>query len=162
MTDKANVKRRGPIALGEIVGGVLRPVTARRGFATADLVAAWPEVVGARFADITRPERIAWPRGSDKTEGAVLHLRVQGPQAILVQHELGQIAERVNAFLGYAAIARIRLMQAPVATPQARTAAGPSPNRADDAHLDATLSGVSDDALRAALDRLGRGVLSRR
>ena len=155
--------RRGPVALGELVGRVLDPVTARRGFATADLIAAWPEIVGARYADCTRPERIVWPRGEDATgAGGVLHLKVEGPRAILVQHELGQIIERINGYLGYAAIAKVRLVQAPVGSPRPRTQGDRPLDAEDEARLGEAISGVEDDGLRAALDRLGRGVLSRR
>lgn len=149
--------------LAELIGRVLDPVTARRGFATADLIAAWPEIVGARYAECTRPEKIAWPRGAAAAgDGGVLRLRVDGPRAILIQHELDQIIERINGFLGHAAIAGIRLVQAPVAAPRPRTRGEPSLDGAEEARLGAAISGVEDDGLRAALDRLGRGVLSHR
>jgi hypothetical protein len=89
-------------------------------------------------------------------------MRVDGPRAILVQHELGQIIERVNAFLGYAAIARIRLVQAPVRSPRDGVAAPRSLGSEEAARLNAVVSAVEDNALKAALGRLGRGVLARR
>src|SRR6185295_19195441 len=93
-------RRRGPVMLAELVGKVIDPGTKRRGFGTTDLIAAWPEVVGPRYADCTRPEKIVWPKSEDM-EGApaLLVLRVDGPRAIFVQHEAAQIVERVNAFL---------------------------------------------------------------
>lgn len=150
--------------LAELVGRILDPVTKKRGFGTTDVIAAWPEIVGQRFADCTRPEKIIWPRGEDM-EGApaLLVLRVDGPRAIFVQHEAAQIIERVNAFLGYGAIGHIRIIQAPVK--------GADPAEATrDEHLDPeaetrlaeTIATVTDEGLRAALDRLGRGVLSDR
>jgi hypothetical protein len=153
--------RRGPVALSELVGKAIGPLAMRRGFATADLIAAWPGIVGARFADCTRPEKIAWPKGeADEWRSAVLVVKVDGPRAIFFQHEAGQVIERVNAFLGYAAIGRIRIVQAPVAAiagaPQSVAAAL---DTEDEARLGRTLSGVDNDQLRAALDRLGRGVL---
>jgi hypothetical protein len=163
MTDATDKRRRrGPVMLAELVGRVLDPATARRGFATADLIAAWPEIVGARYADCTRPEKIVWPRGKDATgDAGTLHLRVDGPRAILIQHELDQIIERINRFLGYAAIAKVRLVQAPVQSPGPGRR-GERPLAAEEeARLGAAISGVEDDGLKAALDRLGRGVLSR-
>ena len=61
-------RRRGPIPLSELVGKIVAPVTAKRGFAAADLVAAWPDIAGSRFADCTRPEKIVWPRGEARSE----------------------------------------------------------------------------------------------
>lgn len=154
-------QRRGPVALGELVGKVIDPVTRRRGFLTTDLIAAWPEIVGARFADCTRPEKIVWPRG-EEMEGApaLLVIRVDGPRAIFVQHEAGQIVERVNAFLGYGAIGHLRIIQAPVSGKLTAAAPEKALSAAAEAKLAATLRPVDDDGLRAALDRLGRGVLA--
>lgn len=154
-------RRRGAIAIAELVGKVLDPVTKRRGFATTDLIAAWPQIVGPRYADCTRPEKILWPKGDDM-EGApaLLVLRVDGPRAIFVQHEAGQIIERVNAFLGYGAIGHLRIIQAPVSGGAAPVAPAPKAiAAADEARLEATVSTVDNENLRAALERLGRGVL---
>jgi hypothetical protein len=159
--DKA--ARRGPMILAELVGRVLDPVSGRRGFATADLIAAWPDIVGAKYAECTRPKKIVWPRDEDASaDGGVLHLTVDGPRAVLIQHELGQIIERINAFLGYAAIARIRIVQGTVATRRERREEAAPLDSAAEARLGAAVAGVEDDGLRAALARLGRGVLQRR
>ena len=42
---------------------------------------------------------------------------MDGPAAVLFQHEAGQIVERTNAFLGYAAVGQIRIVQGPVGAP---------------------------------------------
>jgi hypothetical protein len=148
-------------ALSELVAGVLEPVSAKRSAVAASLATAWPELVGPRYADCTFPEKIDWPRGEDSGGGGVLRVRADGPRTVLLQHELGQLAERVNAYLGYGAIARIRLVQGPVPRRAAKTA--PSEPRAiDETRLAETVAPVSDDALRAALARLGRGVLAGR
>lgn len=158
-------RRKGARRLAELVGPVIDPVVAKRGFASADLIALWPEIVGPAHAAYTEPERIVWPRERDADgEGrpGVLFLRVEGPRAIFVQHELPQIVERINAFFGYAAVGQVRIVQAPVTAraPSARTEAPLAPS--DEAALSARLDAVDDDRLRAALDRLGRGVLGSR
>jgi hypothetical protein len=164
MTDSGTGKRRrGVVALSELVGHVLEPVTARRGFATAELIAAWPAIAGPSYADCTQPEKIVWPRQTNDGGPApgVLYLRVDGPRAILVQHELGQIIERVNAFLGYGAIAQARIVQGPVRRGAHKAPSSPAPlDRESETALLSTLAGVGDGDLRAALDRLGRAVLA--
>ncbi len=119
-----NKRPRGAVSLGELVGQAIAPVTARRGFATADLVAAWPEIAGPLYADCTSLDKISWPRRDAEGEppAGVLFLKVDGPRAILVQHDLPQILERVNAFFGYRAIGRIRIIQSPVAEARAEPA----------------------------------------
>jgi hypothetical protein len=162
--DKANDRsaRKGAVALGALVGAIIDPVTRRRGFATADLIAAWPEIAGGRWADCTRPEKITWPRAEDGGP-AMLTVRVEGPQAVFLQHEATQIIERVNAFLGYGAIGRLRIVQAPI-TPLKATAAAATRalSASEEAELGARVAEVDGGPLRAALQRLGRGVLSER
>ena len=156
-------RRKGAVALGELVGPIIDPVIARRGFATADLLAAWPEIVGPAHADCTAPERIVWPRAkAGESPPGVLFLRVDGPRAIFVQHELPQIIERINAFFGYAAIGQVRIVQAPVAVKPAAPEAPARLAPAAEAALENRLTTVEADRLRAALARLGRGVLGAR
>jgi hypothetical protein len=158
-------RRRGPVPLAELVGKVVDPVIAKRGFAGADLIAAWPAIVGQAYADFTQPERILWPRTPEGAEPApgVLFLKVDGPRAIFLQHELPQIRERINAFLGYAVIGQIRIAQGPVATRGRPVKRAPAPLSATaEADLAKAVDGIVDGKLRSALDRLGRGVLAER
>jgi hypothetical protein len=150
-------QRRKLSTLAEAVAGVLAPVSQRRGFAVADLAAAWPEVVGARYADCTYPEKIDWPRAADKAAGGVLRMCVEGPRAVLVQHELGQLLERVNGYLGHGTIGRIRLVQGTVPR---RKPPAPPPRAADEGKVAQAVAAVDDDALREALARLGRGIFA--
>lgn len=153
-------RRRGPIKLAELVGKIIDPVTARRGFATSQLIAAWPEIVGARNAAVSRPERIVWPKGTaQEGKPALLVLRVEGPRAVFIQHESGQIVERVNAFLGYSAIGQIRIVQAPLGGGRAETRPRPqSVTPAEEAEIAKAVADVENEGLRGALARLGRSV----
>jgi hypothetical protein len=156
--------KRGAHAIAELVGRVIDPLTRKRGFVTSGLLSSWPEIVGPRFAAITRPAKVTWPRGS-ANEGAagVLTLDVEGPSAILVQHEIGQILERVNAFLGYRAIAQIRIVQAPVPSGKRRRRPAETVLAAEESgRIASATAAVDNDELRAALERLGRGVVGSR
>jgi hypothetical protein len=157
---KPHVKQsRGTRPLSELVAGVLAPMADRRGYLLANLKAAWPEIAGARYAACTEPERIDWPRAGDAVSG-VLRIRADGPKAVLLQHELDQLVERVNAFVGYGAIRGIRLVQGPVARRPRPPL--PQPPAVDETRLAAAVGGVSDEPLTAALARLGRGVFAKR
>ena len=156
--------RRGPRLLADLAGRIINPVAAKRGFATSDLIAAWPDIIGQRFAGSTRPERITWPPQDPDAPG-VLVLKVDGPTAVLIQHELDQVVERVNDFMGYRAVGRVRLVQGPVGPAGAATPGTvEQPTLAEDrqAELDQALSDVEPESeLRRALNRLGRGVFDR-
>jgi len=157
-------KWKGTLHLGEIVARVIEPVTARRGFARADLLAIWPEIAGAMHASCTVPEKIVWPRHGDGEEHAagLLVIRADGPRAIFLQHELPQIIERVNAFFGYRAIANARIVQGPIRRARPESPAPAAVDEATDRRVAAEVAGVPDDGLRAALHRLGLGVFTQR
>ena len=162
MADSDKKRRsRGAVPISALVGRVINPVARKRGFAAADLIAAWADVIGAELAECTRPEKIVWPRGEANADRpGVLTLKVEGPRAVIVQHQLEQVVERVNAFFGYAAVGHVRIVQAPLGGPRKPPAAVERPLAPEDeARLRTATSGVDDPALREALDRLGRGVL---
>jgi hypothetical protein len=157
------ISKRGAVAIAEIVGKTLDPITAKRGFAASQLTAAWAEIVGQRYADCSLPEKIVWPRGAaNEGRSGMLVVRIDGPRALLFQHELPQVIERVNATLGHGTIDRIRIVQAPVQP----ASGGVKPMRPLDAQEESQLAdlvgGVDSADLRGALERLGRGILARR
>jgi hypothetical protein len=162
-------RRRGrPTALADLVSGQLKPALRRRGFASADLFLHWADIVGPTFAGATRPERLSWPKrledgGEEGFAPAVLTVACEGARALLLQHEAPRLVERLNAFLGYGAIGRLRIVQKPVPRlerPRGRPAAPLGAGA--EARLSRILDGIDDPELRAVLEKLGRGVLSGR
>ena len=139
---------------------VTEPIRKKRGLAEAALISQWSDIIGTALAAECVPLRIA--RGADGT-GGTLHIRVSGALALELQHLQPQVIERINGYFGYQAIARIALQQGPIAARQkpARKPA-PSPSREDTAALTAQLEGIGDEALRDALESLGRGVFGRK
>ncbi|MBK5926271.1 DUF721 domain-containing protein [Rhodobaculum claviforme] len=140
----------------------------KRGFAVARLITHWDEIVGPDTARMARPVRLGWARGQRSSGlGATLTLAVPGPAAPMVQMLAPRIIARVNAALGFAAVARVALAQgaeAPPAHAGLAEDAAPFTPRADPALAQracAVADGVRDPALRSALEALGRSVLSR-
>jgi hypothetical protein len=86
-----------------------------------------------------------------------LVLRVQGPAAIEIQHLSNVILERVNGFLGWRAIGRLALRQAPLLRRPKRPPPRPI-NEESARRIAATLSTIADEGLRAALGRLGAAI----
>jgi len=151
--------RKYPRPLADLVGRSLGDVFAKQGFASGELVTHWPEIAGEEIAALAEPIKLQWPRGdhADAQEPATLVLRVEGPAAIEIQHLATVILERVNRFLGYRAVAKLALRQAPLArrsVPKARRA----PDADAAARIADGLAGFDDADLRAALARLGAAV----
>jgi hypothetical protein len=145
--------------LADLLGPCLVAAFKRHGFASTEIVTHWDDIVGAEIATHAEPIKITWPRRSDvdDPEPATLVLRCQGPAAIEIQHLAGVIVERVNQFLGWRAIDRIALRQAPL-TRRARPKPPPAPDPEEARRIANTLTDVDDEALRAALGRLGAAV----
>lgn len=157
---------RNPVAVSDLAGGVLDPVLQKRAGMSVALLQSWEEIAGPRLAASTRPERIAWPRRrheDDPFEPATLIIACEGAAALRLQHETSEIIARVNGFLGFSAIGRVRIVQKPVATSGPRARPRPRPlSREENTRLARVVDGVEDEGLRAALERLGRSVLGSR
>ena len=157
---------KGPGAADERPrGGAARSVSAmlpdagraafrRFGFVQSSVVSRWREIVGERYAGVSAPESIRFPHG--KREGGVLTLVVEGAYAPTMQHVAPVIAERVNRFFGYEAVARISFRQGSVAKTIKRPA--PPSLRPLPAELGDSLRTIADPELRACLEGLARGV----
>jgi hypothetical protein len=152
--------RSFPRPLSDLVGRCLGDVFAKQGFAGAELVTHWPDIVGPEIAAFAEPLKMQWPRGSaqDAPEPATLVLRAEGPAAIEVQHLSGAIIDRVNQFFGWRAVGRISLRQAPLAGKQPAQPARPQIDPARAAAEEERLRDIADAGLRTALGRLGAAV----
>ena len=161
-------KRRfgNPVPVSDLATQILDPVLRKRAGISIGLVQSWEEIAGPRLAGHSRPEKIQWPRRmheDDPFEPAVLVIACEGMAALHLQHETGEIINRVNAFLGFTAIGRIRIVQKPVTTDKGR----PKPTfrpltAAEQTKLSSTVELIEDDGLRASLERLGATILGER
>ncbi|MBZ0149554.1 MAG: DciA family protein, partial [Pseudorhodoplanes sp.] len=70
--------------LADLANPLLAGSFARQGFASAELVTRWPDIVGAEIAQHAEPLKMQWPRTPDgeTPEPGTLMLRVEGPAAI--------------------------------------------------------------------------------
>ncbi|MBC8158753.1 MAG: DUF721 domain-containing protein [Alphaproteobacteria bacterium] len=170
MTKDANKTRTGfrsrrragaPKALGVAVEKITKPLFGKRGLADGAIVRNWPSIVGAAFAKVTAPEKLAFPGG--ERSGGTLHLRVaSGAIATQIQHDEPVILERINGYFGYRAVARLSMKQAPVTAPNQIEFEAPAEiSPEDEKEINNSLSSVGDDDLRDALQSLGRSVKAR-
>ena len=153
-------ERRGSMrAIAAEVPKIAGPVLGKRGFAEAQLVAQWAAIIGEDMAAGASPEKLSFARG-ERRDGT-LHLRVAPGFAPEIQHREPVLLERINAFFGYRAVARLTLKQGPPSRP----AEPPAPRlRALEGHeirqLDRGLADIEDPTLRDALRRLGAAVIA--
>ncbi len=152
----------GPRSLAQLVPRLARAAIGKRGFAEAGLVADWPAIAGAEIALHAQPERLEFPRG-ERIEGT-LHLRVEGAWALAFQHLEPQLVERINAYFGYRALARLKLHQGPLSTRRQPARAAPhraaEPDPTAKERLALELASIESPALREAMARLGLALLA--
>lgn len=160
--NKPDTRSKYARPLADLVGPCLVAAFKRHGFASAEIVTHWDDIVGAEIAAHAEPIRITWPRQNDRgddeaPEPATLVLRCQGPAAIEIQHQKSRIIERINSFLGWRAIGDVAIRQAPLTRrPKPRPPAPPDP--AEVRRIAASMTGIADAKLRTALGRLGAAV----
>ena len=157
-------RRAAPVA-GRALTGLLKSLDERFGKGSEGLKARWREIVGDALAQRTEPIKLSKGQAG---AGAALELKVDGPAAALIQHQAPEILARVNLFLGEGAVERLRIVQGVVRRPAAEAAAKAAQARrrraqpldaAVEAELEQSLARGQDEALNAALRRLGREVL---
>ena len=152
-------KRSHPKPLADLVTLCVANVFARQGFTSCEIVTHWDDIVGMEIAALAEPVRMQWIRSRDPDESppATLVLRVEGPAALEIQHMARVIIERVNGYVGWRAVDRISLRQAPLT----RRRRPPPRSRIDEAKAKALageMTGIADDGLRTALGRLAAAV----
>ena len=149
--------RGGPAkAISDLMPQIGRPAFRRFGFVQSSIVSRWPEIVGEAHARVCSPEMIRFPYG-EKSDG-ILELVVLPAHAPLIQQVLTEIAERVNVFFGYRAVARIKLRQGAVKPPPGREARTPPSLKPIPMELGDSLRDIGDPELRAVLESLARGL----
>ena len=166
-TWQGKAPRRNPVPVSDLAAAVLDPVLRKRAGISIGLVQSWEEIVGPRLAGSLAPGKdpLAAPPARGRSvsagrSGDCLRRRRRAPH---LQHETGEIIARVNAFLGFAAIGQIRIVQKPLAAavekpkPALRRCRPPRRQR-----LAGTLAEIEDEGLRAALERLGETILGSR
>ena len=150
----------GPKALAVSLGKVTAQAMDRKSLGIAGLLAEWPQVVGPEFAEIATPLRLT--RGGRAPAGGTLTLSVAPGQALALQHLEPLLIERINGYLGYGAVSRLKLVQGRYRpAPKRRPLAARNLSPEAESRLKAHLANVDDEGLRAALERLGRAVLVR-
>ncbi len=184
-------QRRGIHALASMLPRVTAPIFKKRGFAEAGILTDWPAIVGEHLARHTMPEKIAFARGARTagvlhvvTESAfapeLQHLEPQVIERIngyfgyyavgrlRIQH--GRVVRApLDSVVRAPLDGVVRAPLDPARDQAARSLSGspatPMYAETDESAVSAVrqiTTGVADEPLRAALERLGRAVRGRK
>lgn len=137
----------GPRAMSAVLPSVVRPIYRKRAPATAEVLLAWPDIVGPAIAAVTTPRKLFQ---------GTLSIACSGPVALELQHLTPYLIGRINTHLGQTAVSRLRFVQ------DLASHAAPPPPRPAPA-TDAAERAVADlpsGPVRDALRDLGAQVMS--
>ena len=162
------MRRPRPLArpLAEFLDVCLSPSLAAQGFATSDIIMSWPDIVGERLAAFTQPLKIEWKRKAPhadpeaRPDPATLVIRVESAFALELQHMAPTVIDRVNTYYGWRCIGKLVLKQGPVRRVVKKRPAAPVLSTQDREKVNAAVQPIQEEALKAALDRLGQAIVS--
>ncbi len=157
---------RGLKSIGKFAQDIGRNSFKKQGFNGLEMFKQWPFIVGNHLSQYCLPEKINWPRGSqkswgndlsyDQTPSATLVIKCLGAFALEIESNAPSIIQNANMIFGYSAIGKIKIKQSQTLILEQKPAeiVKPKPNQKV---LDATHD-IKDNRLREALDSLGAQV----
>lgn len=140
----------GPRDLAALVPRLTRPAFRKKSPDSAQILADWPIIVGPGTAGMAEPMKLS---------AGTLTLACTGPAAMELGMAAPAIMERINAHLGRIAVRKLAFVQRPPRPEPPRPkrpVPGPIPERTT-----SSLGAVPGEELRAALERLAKGVFSK-
>ena len=158
MTDKFDsnpLRSSGTPHVSRVLGRITGRTMNRRGFSDNRMLENWSVIVGPQLAAMSQPVRLSRRksgRDGEETAGGVLTVKAEGAIALEIQHLAPQIIDRLNSYYGYAAIARLNIVQGTVTvTPSPLS---PPPIK------DEEISALADDFDEIETPRLKRALAS--
>ncbi|MEA1937642.1 MAG: DciA family protein [Pseudomonadota bacterium] len=151
---------KGLADIGRLVPGLTKAALGKKGLAFGDLIARWREIVGPELGRETQPVQLSFPHGA--RNNGTLYIGVPSGLALDLAHDTPRILARINAYFGYSAVARIKLVQ--IDTTDAPAHHRPTFRRLlpdETAAIDTAVEEVTDPDLRDALARLGKTMRAR-
>jgi hypothetical protein len=146
--------------MAAIVPRTTRKALGGKGLAFGTLALDWVEIAGPDLGARTLPEKLAFPKGQRRD--ATLTVRAGSSAALEVQHMQTVLLERINTHFGYSAVARIKIIQAPLPAPKRsairRKPVGPARLEG----IAAAVASIEDETLRESLRRLGEAIAAER
>jgi hypothetical protein len=148
-----------PRTLADAVDKVARQSAGKDWGLYANLLDHWAEIVGTEYARVTTPVKISFPYQPNEAQRKNGVLTVRLPQGLAMEFSFKAdlIRQRVNAYFGYEAFARLAL-DATYFPPPPVT----GEKKVDPAALSAIkdkASTIEDGELREALEKFGEAIL---
>lgn len=158
-------KRRkfsGLATLAPEIRAITKKALGARGFAGSDILEYWEDIVGADLARGVAPQKLVFER-DNRTHGTLVVKSSGGAFAMLFEHQKERVIQRVNAFFGYPAVSRIKIIQGALKLKSVPVKTVPKPIPKDLlTQLQEKVSVIEDEELRARTFEIGKALLSKK
>ncbi len=152
-------RRYKATAAASVASKLVSSAVRRKGFAQAEVVTRWKQIVGVELAAATLPLKLVFPRG--ERLGAKLIIRCESAFAPLVTHKGERIIEMVNSFFGYSAVSKLEVKQGPLPKVKRSISLDKKPlTDKEKVRLDGLVGEKDLSPLQQAVKSLGEMVLS--
>ena len=151
--------------VGKTIRPLVKQLLGKNGAMQIELAANWEEVVGEKLFQYVLPLKISFNK--DERTNGTLHLMVFGGAfAMETENNKLKILQKVNAFFGYEAISKIKILQNN--NPENflnKKNVYDKPKKIlvsenETTYINEALDGIENERLRSRLEKLGHAVLN--
>ena len=94
------------------VNKLMRPLSKKFGEGIGGLRAHWPEIVGGKWAALSKPKALRGPNGNKS-----LLIEAKGPAAALLSANTAQLLRKINQYLGQNNVTKLKIIQGRLSVP---------------------------------------------
>jgi len=134
------------------VNKLMRPLSKKFGQGISGLRTHWPEIVGDKWAALSKPVNLRGPQGSKS-----LLVEAKGPAAALLSANAAQLLRKINQYLGQGSVTKLKIIQGRLTAPVKKDQ-NTVPSKTD---VRTDLANPHENSLQSALDALGAQVKKR-
>ena len=107
-----NIRKYHPTKIAETIREITNDISVNFNKQEYIIYSKWHEIVGDYFVNFSEPQKLKISKeNKNSSYEGILTVDVTNPAAIEFQHFIPKIIEKINSFLGYKAVTKIKLVQ---------------------------------------------------
>jgi hypothetical protein len=150
--------------VGRTIIPLAKQLLGKNGFMQIELISNWEEIVGERLAEYVLPQKISFVK-DERVGGTLVLLVLSGAFAMEVESNKLKILQKVNAFFGYEALNKIKIIQTSNPENFLKTKNvydKPKKNLVSEkqkTYINELTESIDNESLRLKLEEIGREIL---
>lgn len=155
-------KFSGLATLAPEIRTITKKALGARGFAGSDILEYWEDIVGADLARGIAPQKLSFEK-DNRTRGTLVVKSAGGAFAMLFEHQKDRVIQRINAFFGYPAVSRIKIIQGALKLKSEPIKPRPKQIPKEELEiLEEKVGIIEDEELRERTFKIGQALLSKK